>query len=41
MMPMDVVKLVDTNGNLHSLTKFQVRIIHINISYSHDTLMTR
>ena len=27
MMPMDVVKLVDTNGNLHSLTKFQVRII--------------
>ena len=27
MMPMDVVKLVDTNGNLHSLTKLQVRII--------------
>ena len=27
MMPMDMVKLVDTNGNLHSLTKFQVRII--------------
>ena len=42
MMPMDVVKLVDTNGNLHSLTKFQVRIIkHINISHFHDTLMTR
>ena len=25
MMSMDSVKMVDTNGNLHSLTKHQVR----------------
>ena len=25
MLSMDSVKMVDTNGNIHSLTKFQVR----------------
>ena len=25
MMSMDSVKMVDTNGNIHSLTKLQVR----------------
>ena len=31
MMPMERIKMVDINGNLHSLSKLQVRVIMIII----------
>ena len=33
MMPMERIKMVDINGNLHSLSKFQVRFLNVKIKH--------
>ena len=41
MMSMDSVKMVDTNGNIHSLTKLQVILNYIYNTVIHTLMYTR